>query len=57
MKRLLLSLLTTALLAPLTGCIHVERDEPESATTTTTHRTTTTTAPVTGTTVERTTVY
>jgi ABC-type cobalamin/Fe3+-siderophores transport system ATPase subunit len=56
MKTTLLAILAIALLAPLTGCINVEEDEPEAVSTTTTQRTISTTAP-TATTVERTTVY
>jgi hypothetical protein len=57
MKRTILAVIATGLLIPLTGCIHVERDdEPEAVSTTTTHRTISTTAPTTAT-VERTTVY
>jgi len=58
MKRTILAVIATGLLIPLTGCIHVERDEDEheAVSTTTTHRTISTTAPTTAT-VERTTVY
>jgi hypothetical protein len=58
MKRTILAVIVTALLSPLTGCIHVEHEhEPEEAvSTTTTQRTISTTAP-TSATVERTTVY